>query len=144
MEQLHQVADAPSALNLPEQLAPVSQSAPQAATATGAASAQSPVITSNQAAPAAFPAAAGQSSQPAQGSSAPQGMSLVAAVASISTGRSMITDMVFGSDNQVTQIRVIDPATHRVIAATPPDTIARFEREVAAYQQVARDAGKNS
>ena len=144
MEQLQQVADAPSALRLPEQIAPVGQSAPQVATGIGAATAQSPLQNISQTAPAAPPAAGAQSSSPAQVASAPQGMSLIAAVATVSTGRSMITDMVFGPDNQVTQIRVIDPSTHRVIAATPPDTIARFEREVAAYQQVARDAAKNS
>lgn len=154
MEQLHQVADASSALRLPEQAAAVGQSAPQAAAAAGAVSAQSPIAYVNQAAPAIAAAGAqnlqpvkstqpAQSTQSAQSSSAPQGMSLIAAVATVSTGRSMITDMVFGADNQVTQIRVIDPSTNRVIASTPPDTIARFEREVAAYQQVAREAAKN-
>ena len=95
-------------------------------------------------------AEAAASARPAPSSAAPQasgvsqagavslaGVSLVDAAASLSAGRSLVADYVMGSNNQLAQIRVIDPTTHQVIAESPPDSIARMQQEVLAYQGVA-------
>lgn len=89
---------------------------------------QSPVA--RRAAEQARPAASGDSS-------ALQGVSLVDASATIGSGRNLVADYVMGANNQIEEIRVIDPTTHQVIAASPPDSIARMQQEIAAYQGVA-------
>jgi hypothetical protein len=38
----------------------------------------------------------------------------------------------------VAQIRVVDPTTGRVVAVSPPDTIARMREEVQSYQDTAQ------
>ena len=65
--------------------------------------------------------------------------SLMAAYASLGARNSMVTDIVFGPNNQVSQIRVIDAVTHQVISSSPPDSIAHMQMEVEQYQ----DAAKN-
>jgi hypothetical protein len=70
------------------------------------------------------------------------GYPLIAASAALSSGQNMITTLIYGPDNEVTQIRVLDASTHQVIAACPPDTIARAQREMIAYQRVARAWGR--
>lgn len=71
-----------------------------------------------------------------------RGFPLIDASAVLSSGQSMITDLVYGPDEQVSQIRVLDARTHQVIAECPPDTIARAQREMLAYQDVARAWGR--
>ena len=70
---------------------------------------------------------------------AESGSSLMAAYASLGARNSMVTDIVFGLNNQVSQIRVIDAVTHQVISSSPPDSIAHMQMEVEQYQ----DAAKN-
>jgi len=67
------------------------------------------------------------------------GPSLFAAFASLGSRNSMVTDIVFGPNNQPSQIRVIDAVTHQVISVSPPDSIAHMQLEVQQYQ----DAAKN-
>lgn len=66
-----------------------------------------------------------------------QGLSLVDASATIGSGRNLVADYVMGAGNQLAQIRVIDPTTHQVVAVSPPDSIARMQQEIFAYQGVA-------
>src|SRR5689334_5905616 len=63
-----------------------------------------------------------------------QGLSLVDASATIGSGRNLVADYVMGTGNQLAQIRVIDPTTHQVVAVSPPDSIARMQQEIFAYQ----------
>ncbi len=86
---------------------------------------------------AAPPRPAPSSAAPASGGVSLAGVSLIDAAASLSAGRSLVADYVMGSNNQLAQIRVIDPTTHQVIAESPPDSIARMQQEVLAYQGVA-------
>lgn len=96
------------------------------------------------------PAAAPVVSAHARGSSgledpadvALHGFGLIAASAELSSGQHMITTLLYGPDDQVAQIRVLDANTHQVIAECPPDTIARAQREMMAYQHVARAWGR--
>jgi hypothetical protein len=67
------------------------------------------------------------------------GFSLVDAFASLGNRSSMHTDIVFGPDNQVAQIRVVDAVTHQVIASSPPDSIAHMQIEMQAYQEAAKN-----
>lgn len=67
-----------------------------------------------------------------------QGFSLIDASASLGGRNSMITDVTLGANNQVSGIRVIDSKTHQVIAESPPESIARMQEEVLAYQDVVR------
>ncbi len=71
----------------------------------------------------------------------PHGFSLVDAAASIGNRTNLVTDIVMGPDNQVAQIRVIDAVTHQVIAKSPPDSIARMQQEMQAYQDILRSNG---
>ena len=80
----------------------------------------------------------GQAAPPTAGQSSPQGFSLIDASASLGGRNSMITDVMIGANNQVSGIRVIDSTTHQVIAESPPESIARMQEEVAAYQDVVR------
>ncbi|MGH2409856.1 MAG: hypothetical protein ACRDGS_05735 [Chloroflexota bacterium] len=66
------------------------------------------------------------------------GFSLVDASASLAGRNSVVTDVVLGTNNQISGIRVIDSVTHEVIAESPPDSIARMREEVLAYQDVIR------
>lgn len=70
-----------------------------------------------------------------------QGLSLAGATAALGSGQSLITDYIMGADASLAQIRVIDPTTHQVVAASPPDTIAQIQQEMLAYQNVARRIG---
>ncbi len=81
---------------------------------------------------------------PSQDSGALQGVSLVDASATIGSGRNLVADYVMGANNQIEAIRVIDPTTHQVIAASPPDSIARMQQEIAAYQGVASQSKAGS
>ncbi len=90
--------------------------------------AQNAVRTSDTTSPAAPPTDA----------SPLDGLSLIAAAATINAGRSLITNYVMGSDNQLAQIRLIDPATHQIIAEVPPDSIAQMQQEILAYQNLAK------
>lgn len=67
------------------------------------------------------------------------GPSLFAAFASLGSRNSMVTDIVFGPNNQVSQIRVIDTVTHQVISTSPPDSIAHMQLEVQQYIDAARN-----
>jgi hypothetical protein len=72
---------------------------------------------------------------PAQPASADlNNLTLPSAQAVLSSGRNLVADYVMGNDNHLLQIRVIDPSTHQVIAASPPSTIARLQQEVLTYQ----------
>ena len=85
---------------------------------------------------AAGAAAAGITTTGPAGASADT-LSLADASATLGDGRTLVADYVVGANNKVAQIRVIDPTTHQVIAESPPDTIARMQEEVFAYQGVA-------
>lgn len=63
-----------------------------------------------------------------------QGLTLADASATISSGHNLVANYVMGANNQVAEIRVIDQTTHQVIAASPPDSIARIQQEMVAYQ----------
>ena len=71
-------------------------------------------------------------------STAESGSSLMAAYASLGARNSMVTDIVFGPNNQVSQIRVLDAVTHQVISTSPPDSIAHMQMEVEQYQDAAK------
>lgn len=92
-----------------------------------------------QAAAQSRPAPVAQQQAPAtqQDDDALQGVSLADASATIGSGRNLVADYVMGANNQLAAIRVIDPTTHQVIAASPPDSIARMQQEIAAYQSIA-------
>ena len=121
MDQVHQIVDPAASTSLAEQSSPQSRSAAPAAESRAAV----PVAQSTTGAPAA------------SDSASLRGISLIDASAMLSSGRSLVTDLVLGADNQVAQIRVVDAVTHKVIASCPPDTIARAQREMLAYQQLA-------
>lgn len=63
-----------------------------------------------------------------------QGLTLADASATISSGHNLVASYVMGANNQLAEIRVIDQTTHQVIAASPPDSIARIQQEMVAYQ----------
>ncbi len=69
-----------------------------------------------------------------------RGMTVAGAMASVGSRNNMVTSIVMGGNNQIAQIRVVDAVTHEVIAESPPDTIARMQDEMLAYQQVARSS----
>lgn len=71
-----------------------------------------------------------------------QGLSLADASVTISSGRNLVADYVLGADNQLTQIRVIDQTTHQVVAESPPDSIARMQQEMQAYQGLGSQASR--
>lgn len=71
-----------------------------------------------------------------------QGLSLADASVTISSGRNLVADYVLGANNQLTQIRVIDQTTHQVVAESPPDSIARMQQEMQAYQGLGSQAGR--
>lgn len=94
-----------------------------------------------QAAPVAHDASMpSESAAPQANDSALQGVSLVDATAAISSGRGLVANYVMGSNSKLAQIRVIDPTTNEVIAESPPDSIARMQQEVLAYQGVANQS----
>ncbi len=66
------------------------------------------------------------------------GSSLMAAVASLGARESMVTEVVYGPNNQVSQIRVLDAVTHQVISSSPPDSIAHMQLELEQYQDAAK------
>lgn len=66
-----------------------------------------------------------------------QGLTLADASATISSGHNLVANYVMGANNQLAEIRVIDQTTHQVIAASPPDSIARIQQEMVAYQGLA-------
>ena len=73
-----------------------------------------------------------------------RGLSLAGASMTIGTGRNLVTDYVLGADNKLAQIRVIDQTTHQVIAASPPDTIARMQQEILTYQRLAHNSNSQT
>jgi hypothetical protein len=87
---------------------------------------------------AAPPAQAVGAVNPPQNTDALRGMSLVDAVATLGSRNSMVTQMILGADNQVSSVRVLDSVTHKVIAECPPDSIARAQQEMLAYQDLAQ------
>ena len=97
------------------------------------------------AASAAQPAASGQPTSgearldPASGTdlSPLHGLSLADASATLGTGRNLVADYVIDANNRLAEIRLIDPTTHQVVAASPPDTITQIQQEMRAYQSAA-------
>ncbi len=70
-----------------------------------------------------------------------RGISLSSAQATLGAGRTLVTDYIMGGDNTLAEIRVVDPTTHQVVAASPPETIAQMRQEMLAYQNLGKDAG---
>ena len=70
-----------------------------------------------------------------------RGISLSSAQATLGTGRTLVTDYIMGADNTLAEIRVIDPTTHQIVAASPPETIAQIRQEMLTYQKLGKDAG---
>ncbi len=70
-----------------------------------------------------------------------RGISLSSAQATLGAGRTLVTDYIMGADNTLAEIRVVDPTTHQVVAASPPETIAQMRQEMLAYQNLGKDAG---
>ncbi len=66
-----------------------------------------------------------------------QGLSLADASATLGAGRNLVADYVIDADNRLAEIRLIDPTTHQVVAASPPDTIMQMQQEMRAYQSAA-------
>jgi len=64
--------------------------------------------------------------------------SMVDAFATVGSRSAMRTDIVFGPNSQVAQIRVIDAETHQVISTSPPDSIAHMQMEMQAYQEAVK------
>jgi hypothetical protein len=75
----------------------------------------------------------------AGGASVDSGFPLVDAYASLGSRSVIRSDVVYGPDNQVAQIRVVDALTREVICSSPPDTIAHMQMEIEAYQEAARN-----
>ena len=75
------------------------------------------------------------------GDSPLRGVSLSSAQATLGTGRTLVTDYILGANNTLAEIRVIDPATHQIVAASPPETIAQMRQEMLTYQNLGKDAG---
>lgn len=90
-------------------------------------------------APVDSPAAAGAGPQAVGQGVSLRGISVADAVASVGSRNNIVTSIVMGGDSSIAQIRVVDAVTHQVIAESPPDTIARMQDEMLAYQQVARN-----
>jgi len=82
-----------------------------------------------------------QSSSHMGGDSPLRGISLSSAQATLGAGRTLVTDYIMGADNTLAEIRVIDPTTHQVVAASPPETIAQIRQEMLAYQSLGKDSG---
>jgi len=70
-----------------------------------------------------------------------RGISLSSAQATLGAGRTLVTDYIMGADNTLAEIRVIDPTTHQIVAASPPETIAQMRQEMLNYQNLGKDAG---
>lgn len=66
------------------------------------------------------------------------GLSLADASVALGGGRSLVADYVVGTDSRLAEIRLIDPTTHQVVAASPPDSIAQIQQEMRAYQVAAQ------
>lgn len=101
------------------------------------------VAASREAAPARGDtpaAAAAVTAQPASGTgdSPLRGISLSSATATLGAGRTLITDYIMGANNTLAEIRVIDPATHQVVAVSPPETITHIQQEMLAYQSLGK------
>lgn len=82
--------------------------------------------------------------QPDNASSTQNGFSLVDAYAVLGSRSNLVTDIVLGSNNQIAQIRVVDSVTHQVVGTSPPETIARIQQEMQAYQDVAKSKNSTS
>jgi len=82
-----------------------------------------------------------QSSSHMGGDSPLHGISLSSAQATLGTGRTLVTDYIMGANNTLAEIRVIDPNTHQIVAASPPETIAQIRQEMLTYQNLGKDAG---
>lgn len=70
-----------------------------------------------------------------------RGISLSSAQATLGAGRTLVTDYIMGADNTLAEIRVIDPTTHQIVAASPPETIAQMRQEMLTYQNLGKEAG---
>ncbi len=70
-----------------------------------------------------------------------RGISLSSAQATLGAGRTLVTDYIMGANNTLAEIRVIDPTTHQIVAASPPETIAQMRQEMLTYQNLGKDAG---
>ena len=75
------------------------------------------------------------------GDSPLRGISLSSAQATLGAGRTLVTDYIMGANNTLAEIRVIDPTTHQIVAASPPETIAQMRQEMLTYQNLGKDAG---
>jgi hypothetical protein len=73
-----------------------------------------------------------------------QGLSLAGAAAALGGGHTLIADYIMGADASLAQIRVIDPTTRQVVASSPPDTIARIQQEMLAYQNAAKGSAPSA
>ena len=69
-----------------------------------------------------------------------RGVSLSSAQATLGAGRTLVTDYIMGANNTLAEIRVIDPTTHQIVAASPPETIAQMRQEMLTYQNLGKDA----
>jgi len=78
---------------------------------------------------------------PKGGDSPLRGVSLSSAQATLGIGRTLVTDYIMGANNTLAEIRVIDPTTYQVVAASPPETIAQIRQEMLAYQSLGKDSG---